>query len=173
MRQKIDELRLLTKCVLGDDRDAFGKLVERYQSDIRRFFINLSCNFALADDLAQETFIKAYISIRSFKMRSSFKTWLYRIAYNEFYDYLRKQKIETEVDETMASTLPSSATDAKLDVATALKSLNPTERSCIVLFFIEDRPIKDIVKITGLAEGTVKSSISRGNTKLANFLNIE
>ena len=74
---------------MADSRDAFGVLVSEYQSEIRRFFMNLTGDAALSDDLSQETFIKAYTSIRSFRMMSRFRTWLYRIAYNEFYSYYR------------------------------------------------------------------------------------
>ena len=95
MLSKIEELKLVTRCTLFDDRDAFGRLVEEYQSEMRRFFLNMSGgNAALSDDLAQETFLKAYLSIRGFKGLSKFKTWLYRIAYNEYYDWARKRKEE-------------------------------------------------------------------------------
>lgn len=64
MLSKIEELKLVTRCTLFDDRDAFGRLVEEYQSEMRRFFLNMSGgNAALSDDLAQETFLKAYLSI--------------------------------------------------------------------------------------------------------------
>ena len=86
MLSKFDEMKLIARCALGDDRRAFGTLVEAYQTEIRRFFLNITFgDAALSDDLAQETFIKAYTSIRSFKGLSKFSTWLYRIAYNEFY----------------------------------------------------------------------------------------
>lgn len=95
MLSKIEELKLVTRCTLFDDREAFGRLVEEYQSEMRRFFLNMSGgNAALSDDLAQETFLKAYLSIRGFKGLSKFKTWLYRIAYNEYYDWARKRKEE-------------------------------------------------------------------------------
>ena len=82
--KKIDELRLIAQCALGDSRQAFGQLVEAYQSQLRRFLMNLtSGDEALTDDLAQETFLKAYVNVRNFKGLSSFATWLYRIAYNE------------------------------------------------------------------------------------------
>ena len=99
MLNRFEELKLVAKCTLTDDRDAFGKLVEAYQSDIRRFFLNLTGDACLSDDLAQETFIKAYISIGSFMGLARFKTWIYRIAYNEFYDWTRKRKEERLDDE--------------------------------------------------------------------------
>lgn len=164
MLSKIEELKLVTRCTLFDDRDAFGRLVEEYQSEMRRFFLNMSGgNAALSDDLAQETFLKAYLSIRGFKGLSKFKTWLYRIAYNEYYDWARKRKEELGDNRERAD-------DARMDVAVALKALNETERSIIILFYMEDKPIKDIVAITSLPEGTVKSHLSRAKNKLADFL---
>ena len=79
MLSRIEELMLVSRCALSDDRDAFGRLVEEYQSDIRRFFINLTGDVALSDDLSQDTFIKAYTGIRGFKGFSRFRTWLYRM----------------------------------------------------------------------------------------------
>lgn len=176
MLSKIDELKLLAQCVLGDNRRAFGTLVEAYQNDIRRFFLNLTFGDAyLSDDLAQETFIKAYTNIRSFKGLSKFSTWLYRIAYNEFYSYSRKQKEERllegtpeELDEPLGSYEESS--NSKLDINTALQRLNATERTIVTLYYLQDVPIKKIIEITDIPEGTIKSHLSRARTKMAQVL---
>ena len=157
MLSRIEELMLVSRCALSDDRDAFGRLVEEYQSDIRRFFINLTGDIALSDDLSQDTFIKAYTGIRGFKGFSRFRTWLYRIAYNEFYDYTRRNKEQT------AEQLPEQP-------ETYLRHLNEQERTVVVLYYMEDKPIKDVAAITGLPEGTVKSHISRAKAKLVKFL---
>lgn len=86
MLSKLEEIKLVSQCAFGDNRGAFGKLVEAYQPQLRRFLLNLTMGDEnLTDDLAQETFIKAYTGIRAFKGLSGFGTWLYRIAYNEFY----------------------------------------------------------------------------------------
>lgn len=171
MLKKIDELMLVAKCSLSDDREAFGILVGRYQSEIKRFFINLTGDAALSDDLAQETFLKAYVGIRSFKGMAKFSTWIYRIAYNEFYDYCRKRKEEIITEDThISDTGYEISGDTKMDVWKAVESLGEPERSIVVLFYIEDKPIKDIAKITSLPEGTVKSHISRAKSKLVNFL---
>ena len=75
MLSKIEELKLISRCVLADDRQAFGTLVEAYQPRLRRFFMNLTLGDEyLSDDLAQETFIKAYIELRSFRGMSKFST---------------------------------------------------------------------------------------------------
>ena len=80
--------------VLGNKR-AFDELVRRYQSPVRRFFLHQTLGDSqLSDDLAQDTFIKAYTSIGSFRGIASFQTWLMRIAYNVFYDYCRKMRNE-------------------------------------------------------------------------------
>ena len=80
--------------VLGNKR-AFDELVRRYQSPVRRFFLHQTLGDSqLSDDLAQDTFIKAYLNIASFRGIASFQTWLMRIAYNVFYDYCRKMRNE-------------------------------------------------------------------------------
>lgn len=161
---------LVTRCALSDDRDAFGRLVEEYQSELRRFFINLTGDIALSDDLSQETFIKAYTGIRGFKGIARFRTWLYRIAYNEFYDYTRRTKEQLEEQPPERSESHVGGSDAKIDLAEALKHLNEHERSVVVLYYMEDKPIKEVAAITGMPEGTVKSHISRAKTKLTEFL---
>ena len=163
--------------MLGDDRRAFGVLVENYQTEIRRFFLNLTFgDAALSDDLAQETFIKAYTGIRSFKGMSQFSTWLYRIAYNEFYSYTRKRQEErletTDKSMTADNQLGSyeDSTNSRLDINTAMKTLNETERTVVTLYYLQDIPVKKITEITGLPEGTIKSHLSRARTKMAQVL---
>ncbi len=81
-------MKLLALCMATDNRDAFSRLVVAFQDGLRRFLFNLTDgDAALTDDLSQETFIKAWLAIRSFHGMSGFKTWLYRIAVNEFVSY--------------------------------------------------------------------------------------
>ena len=83
------------------NRKAFNELVVRYQSPIRRFFLNQTLgNEPLSDDLAQDTFVKAYLNITKFRGDSAFSTWLYRIAYNVFYDYTRSNKHTEDLETT-------------------------------------------------------------------------
>lgn len=177
MLSKIDELKLIARCALGDDRRAFGTLVEAYQSEIRRFFLNLTFGDAsLSDDLAQETFIKAYTSIRSFKGLSKFSTWLYRIAYNEFYSYSRKRHEERFNEETRTESHEEQlgcyedSSNSRLDINTALQALSDIERSIVTLYYLQDIPIKKITEITDLPEGTIKSHLSRARGKMAQIL---
>ena len=90
---QLNDISLVAQVVVFRNTRAFDQLVGKYQSSVRRFFLHLTCGDSeLSDDLAQDTFIKAYTNLASFKNLSSFSTWLYRIAYNVFYDYLRTRK---------------------------------------------------------------------------------
>ena len=174
MLSKLDEIRLLSQCALADNRDAFGRLVEAYQPRVRRFLLNLTTgDEMLTDDLAQETFIKAYVGIRGFKGLSSFGTWLYRIAYNEFYNHTRRHQEEHVEDITRlagASTAAGDAVDASMTVKRALEALNDNERVAITLYYIEDQPIKQVSNIMQMPEGSVKSLIYRGRDKMKQFI---
>ena len=176
MLSRLDEIRLLSQCALADNRDAFGRLVEAYQPRVRRFLLNLTMgDEMLTDDLAQETFIKAYVGIRGFKGLSSFGTWLYRIAYNEFYSHTRKHSEEHVEDITRLgdiSTAANDAIDASMTVQEALTRLNDSERVAITLFYIEDQPLKQVSKIMQMPEGSVKSLIHRGKAKMRQFIEI-
>jgi RNA polymerase sigma-70 factor (ECF subfamily) len=163
--------------VLGNKR-AFDELVRRYQSPVRRFFLNQTLgDEQLSDDLAQDTFLKAYLNIGQFKSLSSFQTWLMRITYNVFYDHCRKMKNEKlemrDVNEEMIndhSSLLTSHSSFKMDLYAALALLKPDERTCITLQLIDGYDIQKIVEITGIKEGTVKSHLSRGKDKMATYL---
>ncbi|MGL4851686.1 MAG: RNA polymerase sigma factor [Phocaeicola sp.] len=171
---QLNDIALVAQVVLLKNNRAFDTLVCKYQSPIRRFFMNQTMgNQELSDDLAQEAFLKAYTHLSSFKNLSSFSTWLYRIAYNTFYDYIRSQKetmgLESwEVD--MHHQTEQKNIGHKMDLYKGLATLKEGERTCITLFYMEDLPIDKIVTITGIPSGTVKSHLSRGKEKLAHFL---
>lgn len=172
----LSDIALISQVLLFGNRRAFDSLVKRYQGGVRRFLTNLvSGDSMLADDLAQETFIKAYISLDTYQKRSSFRTWLYRIAYNVFYDYIRSRKETCSIDDadTVIEELhqaPPSDGSISTDINEALKLLKPNERTCITLHLMEDMPINKITEITSMPEGTVKSHIARGKEKLATYL---
>src|ERR1043165_6878546 len=91
----ITDAELIARVVVQDDRHAFSELVRRYQSSIRTTLRRLTAgNDALADDLAQDTFLLAYRNLRSFRQEARFSTWLYRIATNAFLADARKRKEE-------------------------------------------------------------------------------
>lgn len=155
-----------------DDRRAFDSLVRKYQSQVRSFFMNHTFGDAcLSDDLAQDTFIKAYTHIRSFRGLSGFSTWLYRIAYNVMYDYRRSHKITADIDTAVTERAAGGADCAlRMDIYKALKVLGEAELTCVTLQVMDGQPIDKIVEITGITAGTVKSHLSRGKKKLAAYL---
>ena len=171
--KELNDIALIGRVTLLNDTQAFNKLVVKYQLPIRRFFLNQTQgNVQLSDDLAQDTFIKAYVNLNKFKALSCFSTWLYRIAYNVFYDYVRSNKFTQDIGMSVVSRCHSETAEAGLtfDIYTALKILSRAERTCIILQLIEGQSIDKIVDITGMASGTVKSHLSRGKEKLAHYL---
>ena len=173
---QLPDIALISQVLIFGNRRAFDSLVKRYQGGVRRFLTSLaSGDETLADDLAQETFIKAWTSLGTFKNRSNFGTWLYRIAYNVFYDYIRSRKETCPIDDAdsamdeLYQTAPSESYVVS-DVNEALRLLRTAERTCISLHLMEDLPIERIAEITGMPEGTVKSHLARGKEKLATYL---
>lgn len=170
----LSELALVAQAKMFHNQKAFGRLVEKYQSAVRRFFLHQTLGDAqLSDDLAQDTFVKAYVNLGSFRGQSAFSTWLFRIAYNVHYDYVRRNRPEqTSLDDAQVASRHSANHDSALqmDLYEALHQLSPPERSCITLQLIDGYPIDKISEITGMPMGTVKSHLKRGKTKLANYL---
>ena len=166
----LTDISLVAQVAVFGNKRAFDELVRRYQSPVRRFFLNQTLGDSqLSDDLAQDTFVKAYTNIRSFKGLASFQTWLMRIAYNVFYDYTRS-KHQTEDVDVVPQRGASENASLKMDLYAALALLKPDERTCITLQLIDGYDIAGIAKITGLKDGTVKSHLSRGKEKLATYL---
>lgn len=166
----LSDIALVAQVAVAGNKRAFDELVRRYQSPIRRFFLNQTLGDGqLSDDLAQDTFIKAYVHIGNFHGLSSFQTWLMRIAYNVWYDYTRSHHITGDIDN-----IQQQQTDAnpmvKMDLYAALNLLKPEERTCITLQLIDGYDIHGIAQITGMKEGTIKSHLSRGKEKMTDYL---
>ena len=97
--KELNDLSLVTRVAVLHDRRAFDTLVRKYQSPVRRFFLHQTLgDEQLSDDLAQDTFVKAYTHITAFRGLSGFSTWLFRIAYNVFYDYMRSRRQQADLD---------------------------------------------------------------------------
>jgi RNA polymerase sigma-70 factor (ECF subfamily) len=169
----LEDISLVTQAAVFHNKRAFEKLVVKYQSQVRRFFLSQTLgDEPLSDDLAQDTFIKAYLNIDKFRGTSSFSTWLYRIAYNVYYDYVRSHKLTEDMDSAAVSRKNSEQGDSnlKMDLQQAMALLSGNERTCVVLQLMEGQSIDKIADITGIVEGSVKSYLSRGKQKLATYL---
>lgn len=170
--QSLTDFALVTQVTMMGNRRAFDQLVVRYQSPVRRFFLHQTLgDEPLSDDLAQDTFIKAWRNIGSFRAMSSFQTWLMRISYNVFYDYVRSRKTTSDIDNVAEPmTNGNSNPSLQMDLYHALSLLKPDERTCITLQLVDGYKIDQIAKITDMKEGTVKSILFRGKEKLTKYL---
>ena len=170
---ELSDVALVTQVAVFRNKKAFDQLVRKYQSPVRRFFLNQTLgDEQLSDDLAQETFIKAYVNITKFRGMASFSTWLMRIAYNVFYDEVRSRKQTEDVDTSVSAArqTTTASESLKMDIYAALALLKPDERTCITLQLIDGYPVDQIAKVTGIPANTVKSHLHRGKEKMANYL---
>ncbi len=171
--KNIEEKAWIAQAVVFHSRTAFGRLVEKYQAQVRRFFLSQTLgDTQLSDDLAQDTFVKAYVNITRFRGEASFSTWLYRIAYNVYYDYVKTLHNTDSIDTYAVMGQAARVADRglQIDLHKALALLTENERTCIVLQLIEGQPLDTIATVTGMPQGTIKSHLSRGKKKMADYL---
>ena len=165
---------LVARALLDDDQHAFSELVRRHQSAVRGLLRQLTrTDAALADDLAQEAFLKAYKNIRSFRGEAKFSTWLYRIAYNCFREEARKRKELVGIDETQleAEQDPQTVDPAlRHDLAQALQLLPIHERTAILLCCQNGLSHDEASRVLDIPLGTVKTNVLRGREKLKKTL---
>ena len=157
-------------------RERFIDLVRVEQESLRRFLLALCGGDAsLADDIAQDALVRAYVASGSFLGLSKFSTWLFRIAYNCYVDHHRKPRLETVSSDTKkALSVPANdETDSGFRhqrLYQALESLPEKEKVSIVLHYFEDRSIKEISSILEIPQGTVKYYLSTGRNHLKSIL---
>ncbi len=154
--------------------ERFISLVRTEQESLRRFLLALcSGDGALADDIAQDALVRAYVASGSFLGLSKFSTWLFRIAYNCYIDHCRKPRPEQLAMEEAAGILSSDVSDAGFryqQLYQALDRLPQKEKAAIALFYFEDRSIKEISAILDIPQGTVKYQLSMGRQHLKKFM---
>lgn len=173
--------------VLAGDNDAFGLLVEKYQTKVYNLALRMCGNEDDAFDLSQDSFLRAWKSLGSFQFESSFSTWLFRLSSNICLDFLRAKKRRAAVSLTMVSDedeetqldLPDSgptpeeaalAAEDRQILMRAINSLPADQRQIITLRAINDLSYTQIAEILNIQEGTVKSRLSRARTALRNKL---
>ena len=170
-----EDIRLIACCLLNDDRRAYTRLVDKYHPQVVRFFLNQTLGDAmLSDDLAQETFVRAYSHLRSFKGLSSFSTWLFRIAYRVFYDEMRARRNRAEQlaewECADREPPPDRAIARKMDIYRAMQLLSPDERAAVQLYYMEDMALDKVADVLEMPSGTVKSHLMRARRKLGVYL---
>ena len=184
---QLSDAQLIARVVVHDDRNAFSDLVRRHQSAVRATLRRLTAgNHALADDLAQETFMLAYRNIKSFRQEAQFSTWLYRITTNAFLADARRRKedllgdrdleLTTEGDDEGAAPAEAAGSDhargatLRIDIDRALAVLSDAERAAIVHCYHNDLSHEEAAIALNCPVGTVKTHILRAKAKLKSRL---
>jgi RNA polymerase sigma-70 factor (ECF subfamily) len=182
---ELSDAQLIARCVVGDDRHAFAELVRRHQSAVRACLRKLTTgNHALADDLAQDTFVLAWRNLKSFRQEARFSTWLYRIATNCWLAQARKRREEllgdrddsvadddSEADDAApAEADHAAATTMRVDLERAMAQLSDAERAAIVQCYHNDLSHEEAAYVLGCPVGTVKTHVLRGKQKLKRAL---
>lgn len=172
----LNDEELIRRVVEDGDQRAYAQLVRRYQSQLR-FSLRQLCNGdqALADDMAQEAFIKAYKALPAFRGDARFSTWLYRIAYNLVMSHKRKNSPEIDQDAVDRAQETESFDEAERlgmarDLNLALGELSQAQRQAVHLCMQRGFSHEEAASIMKLPLGTVKSHVNRGRAKLQALL---
>ena len=160
------------------NQERFISLVKAEQEPLRRFLLGLCCgDDALADDIAQDALVRAYVASSNFLGLSKFSTWLFRIAYNCYIDHCRKpRKDYADLESREALNVASDdASDARFryqQLYQALDKIPEKEKAAIVLFYFEDKSIKEISSILQMPVGTVKYQLNQGRGHLKQYISL-
>jgi len=185
----VSELDLVKRCQAGET-EAFDELVTRYRTRIFAMIYNMIHNEQDAWDLAQDSFVKAWKSIKRFRGRSSFYTWIYRIVMNVTIDWLRKKQVKgagVEFDDAIqlrevnpaSKTLPKAdplpyermeRTEVRARIDNAITQLSPEHRAVILMKETEGMQYHEIAEALGCSIGTVMSRLFYARKKLQNLL---
>ena len=163
--------------VLNGNRNAYALLVDKYKDRVYSLALGIVRNSELAEEIAQDAFVKAFGSLRKFRKESGFSTWIYRITYNTAISELRKKKrigqVAEEQFENLASTHASETheevneKEARLEmIEKAVKSLPPEEQLMVTLYYLEENSVQQISKVTGFSASNVKVKLFRLRKKL-------
>lgn len=182
------ETELIKRCKSGD-RDAFNELVEKYQTRVVNIAYSMLSDHDDALDAAQEVFVRVYRSMDSFREKSSFSTWLYRITSNICADFLRRRQRNPRVisisidsdtdnnegDKELRDNSPTPDEQMEISerhrlVREALAEMKSEYREVVTLFDIEGLSYKQISDILKVPEGTVKSRLSRARISMKKIL---
>lgn len=170
---------------------AYRELIRRYERPLFSLLFRMVRDRELAEDLAQETFVKALNAIESYRPEFKFSSWIFKIANNAAIDHLRRRELDTlslegspqaETPEAIEATAlqiggrqesPLAEVEARElggQIEAAIAQLRPEYRSCILLRHVEGRPYEEIAEILNLPLGTVKTYIHRARNELRQAL---
>ena len=177
--QGLEDNELVTRVVVQQDTAAYGELVRRHQSQVRNFLRKLARDHALADDLAQDTFLHAWNMIHTYSGTGTFIGWLLKVAYTTFLQSKRKSSRYGEVLEQIGNEARSTGSgnaavaDEITDLDKFLAVLTEEERAVMILSYACGLSHREIGDAASLPVGTVKSIIYRGKEKIRESFEIE
>jgi len=169
----------LIKKVQEGDLPAFERLFELYKSKALKTVYLMTGDRAISEDIVQEAFVKCYTSIKSLRNPEHFKTWFYKLLTRTTWQYMKKEKklLPTEdILELVEANSVKSYSDkaqqeeAKNMIYEELTKLEPKLQTTLILYYYNGFSVKEIAKIMGCFEGTVKSRLYTGRCKLKNNL---
>ncbi len=180
MNQQYTDREIIGR-VLAGETDTFGELVDRYQHMVYTLAMRMLRNRELAEETAQDVFVKAYQSLDGFRGSAKFSTWLYKIAYHRILDVADREKrrqpfyqdaiSENPERRDLQDTWTRLMEEERRDlVGQALERLEPDDRSLLSLFYLQEQSLRELAEITGLREGTVKVRLFRARERLKESL---
>jgi RNA polymerase sigma-70 factor (ECF subfamily) len=172
----------IVKKIQRGDAERFGVLVERYEARLQRYAKKFLLDSDEAEDVVQETFIKAYVNIRSFDAARKFSSWIYRIAHNECINAIKKKKGKITLslpdfdvllphvvaDETTMHEAERKQTREALD--RSLEKMDVKYREPLVLYYFEELGYQEIADVLNIPVATVGVRLRRGREALAKII---
>lgn len=175
--------QLLDKVIAGQ-AESFNQLVKRYRSRIFSYGYYLLHSCDDAEDMTQETFVRAYLNLKKFRREASFYTWLFRIASNVGYQHIGKLSRQRKMKENYANNQPAGnqqecaspetmllKTEVQQVVFEAMQQLRPKHREALILKEINGLEVQEVANICRVPEGTIKSRLNRARTELKKQIN--
>lgn len=141
------------------DLDAFTALVRDLQEPVLRYLTTMTSNPTEAEDLAQETFLRAFDRLGSFRFRARFSTWVFQIAHNLAVDALRRRDRLRLLPARIGPTTDAPGPELRSELQAALATLSPKLRSALLLVEVMGLGCRDAGRVLGIPEGTVKSRL--------------
>jgi RNA polymerase sigma-70 factor, ECF subfamily len=174
-----NDIELVALAKVAQGSAAFTELVRRHQARLRAFLRRLCGSDPLADDIAQETFIKAYEGLTTFRGGASFRSWLYAIAYREFLQDRRREKAAVRLKDALQSDAANNETTSRaiedglsMDLRRALLGLEETERAALLLCDAAGLSHSEAACVLNAPLGSVKTYIARGRKKMRTALTV-
>lgn len=170
----------LIEQILQGDRQAYAQLVDRYQDSVFAFLWRMGMRRAVIEELAQETFVRAWTHLGDFQPgRSAFSTWLFAIGRNLALNEIDRagNRLEVAVDEDIEFTCDADTPPAALErkrsrtrIHTALLQLDPRQRSILALSYLSELSLAEVAAIEGIHVGAAKVRLHRARHALRNVL---